>query len=151
MMMPFEPLPFRRFSSFVWRDRREMIREMEKWMDGFPGYGRVVSRVTPTDRGMVIQTRIGVVEVDDFIDVWMEGQFLVIRISSHDVQEADPVYQRRIDGQRMFTQSFHIPFPVDESRIRTEWRDRILTVFVPKRVPDGSSHKPSTHMRPNQS
>jgi len=142
--MPFEPLPFRRFSSFVWRDWRAMIREMEKWMDDFPGFGRVVSRITPTDHGMVIQTRIGVVEEDDVIDVRMEGPFLVIRINSHVVQDSDTVNQRRIDRQRMFTQSFRIPFPVDESRIRTTWRDRMLTVFVPKRKPDGLSHKPST-------
>jgi HSP20 family molecular chaperone IbpA len=139
----FRPLPFRRFSSFVWRDVREMIRELDKWMDDFPGFSRVVSRVTPTDHGMVIQTQIGVVGEDDVIDVRMEGPFLVIRINSHVVQDADQEYQRRIDGQRMFTQSFHIPFPVDESRIRTEWRDRMLTVFVPKRVPNGPSHKSS--------
>lgn len=121
-----------------------MFREMEKWMDDFPGFGRVVSRITPTAHGMVIQTRIGVVEEDDVIDVRMEGPFLVIRINSHVVQDSDPVNQRRIDRQRMFTQSFRIPFPVDESRIRTTWRDRILTVFVPKRKPDSPSHKPST-------
>jgi HSP20 family molecular chaperone IbpA len=120
-----------------------MIREMEKWMDDFPGFGRVVSRATSTGHGMVIQSRIDVVEEDDVIDVRMEGPFLVIRIHSHVVRETDPPYQQRIDGQRMFTQSFHIPFPVDESRIRTEWRDRVLTVFVPKRVPDGSSRKTS--------
>ncbi|WP_363321535.1 Hsp20/alpha crystallin family protein [Polycladomyces subterraneus] len=145
MMMPFEPLSFHRLSSFVWRDRREMIREMEKLIEDFPGCGRVVSRVTPTDRGMVIQTRIDVVGKDDVIAVRMEGPFLVIRINSHLVQDADPENQRRIDGQRMFTQSFHIPFPVDESRIQTEWQDQMLTVFVPKRVPDAPSHQSSPH------
>jgi HSP20 family molecular chaperone IbpA len=116
---------------------------MEKWMDDFPGFGKVVSRVTPTERGMLIQSRIAAVEEDDVIDVRMEGKFLVIRINSHMVQEQDSVYQRRINGQRMFTQSFYIPFPVDDSHIRTDWRDQTLTVFVPKREHSGSPGRPS--------
>lgn len=68
----------------------------------------------------------------DELEISVRDQRLTVAGARRERQQACEQYHRIERGHGSFSRTFHLPLPVDATRITAELRDGVLTVLCPK-------------------
>lgn len=101
--------------------------------------------ITETDKTIVVRCDIPGLEKEK-IDVQIQNNYLTLRGTkslTSEMQEASKGFFRKERHFGSFTKSILLPKPVDETQSKASYENGVLTVEIPKLVPEGKAEKPS--------
>lgn len=112
------------------RDLLAIQQRLDRFAPGPAGWTPPVDLHETPDQYVVTAELPGLTRADVEIHV-SEGQ-LTLSGTRHERASACEQYHRIERGHGSFTRTFHLPLPVDASRVSADLRDGILTVICPK-------------------